>query len=123
MIRRPPRSTRTDTRCPYTTLFRSPETNKTILRRPRQQPETRCCQGLYNMRCRGRVATWPQTSEAVIAATPARKRLSHRPLGPAPCLQRTSYPAYNSREHPVGKKCARTMKSRGAHSYKKKKKN
>src|SRR3546814_17122372 len=27
MIRRPPRSTRTDTRCPYTTLFRStPET-------------------------------------------------------------------------------------------------
>src|SRR3546814_4222406 len=25
MIRRPPRSTRTDTRCPYTTLFRSPE--------------------------------------------------------------------------------------------------
>src|SRR3546814_13212420 len=25
MIRRPPRSTRTDTRCPYTTLFRSRE--------------------------------------------------------------------------------------------------
>src|SRR3546814_6750319 len=25
MIRRPPRSTRTDTLCPYTTLFRSPE--------------------------------------------------------------------------------------------------
>src|SRR3546814_2799434 len=111
MIRRPPRSTRTDTLFPYTTLFRSqlspytcpelagvalrpplfllpdgtgPETNKTILRRPRQQPETRCCQGLSSVRCRGRVATWPQTSAAVIAATPARKRLSHRPLGPAP---------------------------------------
>src|SRR3546814_4831783 len=26
MIRRPPRSTRTDTLCPYTTLFRSPAT-------------------------------------------------------------------------------------------------
>src|SRR3546814_19228601 len=26
MLRRPPRSTRTDTLCPYTTLFRSPET-------------------------------------------------------------------------------------------------
>src|SRR3546814_2713134 len=26
MIRRPPRSTRTDTRCPYTTLVRSPRT-------------------------------------------------------------------------------------------------
>src|SRR3546814_14372434 len=25
MIRRPPNSTRTDTRCPYTTLFRAPE--------------------------------------------------------------------------------------------------
>src|SRR3546814_9253418 len=97
MIRRPPRSTRTDTRCPYTTLFRSPETNKTILRRPRQQPETRCCQGLSSVRCRGRVATWPQTSAAVIAATPARKRLSHRPLGPAPCIARTSSPASEER--------------------------
>src|SRR3546814_6721749 len=28
MIRRPPRSTRTDTLCPYTTLFRSPPTSK-----------------------------------------------------------------------------------------------
>src|SRR3546814_5207949 len=27
MIRRPPRSTRTDTLCPYTTLFRSPRGN------------------------------------------------------------------------------------------------
>src|SRR3546814_12044783 len=29
MIRRPPRSTRTDTLCPYTTLFRSPEHDMT----------------------------------------------------------------------------------------------
>src|SRR3546814_1338585 len=29
MIRRPPRSTRTDTLCPYTTLFRSPLTPET----------------------------------------------------------------------------------------------
>src|SRR3546814_2190418 len=32
MIRRPPRSTRTDTLFPYTTLFRSPD----LLQRPRQ---------------------------------------------------------------------------------------
>src|SRR3546814_2693589 len=32
MIRRPPRSTRTDTLFPYTTLFRSPDA---VLRRPR----------------------------------------------------------------------------------------
>src|SRR3546814_1383819 len=30
MIRRPPRSTRTDTLCPYTTLFRSPDTWVTL---------------------------------------------------------------------------------------------
>src|SRR3546814_5705656 len=31
MIRRPPRSTRTDTLCPYTTLFRSPAGGNTRL--------------------------------------------------------------------------------------------
>src|SRR3546814_19048620 len=36
MIRRPPRSTRTDTLFPYTTLFRSTETNE---RRPRGDME------------------------------------------------------------------------------------
>src|SRR3546814_3065667 len=30
MLRRPPRSTRTDTPFPYTTLFRSPETARTL---------------------------------------------------------------------------------------------
>src|SRR3546814_17590902 len=36
MIRRPPRSTRADTLCPYTTLFRSPETAATA--QPRGLP-------------------------------------------------------------------------------------
>src|SRR3546814_13219306 len=30
MIRRPPRSTRTDTLCPYTTLFRSPQSCRAV---------------------------------------------------------------------------------------------
>src|SRR3546814_3417638 len=34
MIRRPPRSTRTDTRCPYTTLFRSGGGQRRIRRAP-----------------------------------------------------------------------------------------
>src|SRR3546814_5230537 len=34
MIRRPPRSTRTDTLCPYTTLFRSEFTSAMFLRLP-----------------------------------------------------------------------------------------
>src|SRR3546814_2819182 len=33
MIRRPPRSTRTDTLFPYTTLFRSPRTGRSIMDR------------------------------------------------------------------------------------------
>src|SRR3546814_2585800 len=38
MLRRPPRSTRTDTRCPYTTLFRS-----ACGRRWAPAATTRCC--------------------------------------------------------------------------------
>src|SRR3546814_5171659 len=34
MIRRPPRSTRTDTLFPYTTLFRSPAFSAVVYRRP-----------------------------------------------------------------------------------------
>src|SRR3546814_14235629 len=38
MIRRPPRSTRTDTLFPYTTLFRSPEGAHPALRREARRP-------------------------------------------------------------------------------------
>src|SRR3546814_2583417 len=38
MIRRPPRSTRTDTLFPYTTLFRSPSAHEMIEATPRGQP-------------------------------------------------------------------------------------
>src|SRR3546814_3283355 len=43
MIRRPPRSTRTDTLFPYTTLFRSPAANRDThdLRRIRGDPDPR----------------------------------------------------------------------------------
>src|SRR3546814_6961574 len=42
MIRRPPRSTRTDTLFPYTTLFRSPQTRRTHDRgHGRRQPRGR----------------------------------------------------------------------------------
>src|SRR3546814_13269349 len=38
MIRRPPRSTRTDTLFPYTTLFRSPRARRRTGRRPCKRP-------------------------------------------------------------------------------------
>src|SRR3546814_1873094 len=44
MIRRPPRSTRTDTLCPYTTLFRSPTCSQASSRAiaPPRVPGLRC---------------------------------------------------------------------------------
>src|SRR3546814_11459546 len=39
MIRRPPRSTRRDTLCPYTTLFRSPSANILFAARPSEKVE------------------------------------------------------------------------------------
>src|SRR3546814_4339934 len=41
MIRRPPRSTRTDTLFPYTTLFRSASLNAGLVADPRQNPGPR----------------------------------------------------------------------------------
>src|SRR3546814_1336600 len=41
MIRRPPRSTRTDTLCPDTTLFRAPPGHRTATRIDREPPRDR----------------------------------------------------------------------------------
>src|SRR3546814_5960278 len=45
MIRRPPRSTRTDTLFPYTTLFRSRRTIGEVAERPTQDEAQRQCAG------------------------------------------------------------------------------
>src|SRR3546814_2929360 len=55
MIRRPPRSTRTDTLFPYTTLFRSP--------RPLRRPPRFCTQGNGRGRRRPRDKSEEHTSE------------------------------------------------------------
>src|SRR3546814_7292077 len=70
MIRRPPRSTRTDTLFPYTTLFRSPGS-----RSPGHRPR----------RCRERAATAggrprrPTACPGIGACTPAAGRRDGRP--------------------------------------------
>src|SRR3546814_5494626 len=68
MIRRPPRSTRTDTLFPYTTLFRSP-----VGQRPRQ---ARRLQG--RRRLRGPLRPQHRRARTGTAA-PARTRRDHRP--------------------------------------------
>src|SRR3546814_11215149 len=55
MIRRPPRSTRTDTLFPYTTLFRSASTRPTTTHRPISRPSER----RWNRWVRRRRATYP----------------------------------------------------------------
>src|SRR3546814_9609182 len=48
MIRRPPRSTRTDTLFPYTTLFRSPDLRENGGHPRSRQPSPLACQPFYN---------------------------------------------------------------------------
>src|SRR3546814_18583784 len=76
MIRRPPRSTRTDTLFPYTTLFRSPRLVDHVYRHVRRLPA---------------VVT------ALMRTRPAR---SHTQLSVRPTLQRHDGLRPSFREHP-----------------------
>src|SRR3546814_6378226 len=76
MIRRPPRSTRTDTLFPYTTLFRSTPTRRRTKRSPPRKAASR--------RHAASARTPPYTSKAAPddRSTPARRRAvrpRHRP--------------------------------------------
>src|SRR3546814_20396991 len=59
MIRRPPRSTRTDTLFPYTTLFRSPRSRRPA---PTQPPLHAVAAGGCTHRFRRRVPEWLHTT-------------------------------------------------------------
>src|SRR3546814_13450131 len=57
MIRRPPRSTRTDTLCPYTTLFRSPA-NRLVSTRSGGKMVKDYWDRLFSARERGATVVW-----------------------------------------------------------------
>src|SRR3546814_11267036 len=64
MIRRPPRSTRTDTLFPYTTLFRSERTSRTFHRSPHlAEPNSRATRSCARFHSSYRNPTW-RTGEA-----------------------------------------------------------
>src|SRR3546814_18949031 len=106
MIRRPPRSTRTDTLFPYTTLFRS--VGRSCVRVRRAEPD---------------------------AALPAYARSRQRPVAwlyhhgslrcdPAPCSPARAPPRHRSarsEERRVGKECVSTCRSRWSPYHSKKK--
>src|SRR3546814_11141732 len=78
MIRRPPRSTRTDTLFPYTTLFRSRLRTWSDNRRGRRR-----LQAAFR-RCKAAAACAPRVPEAVRQARRPRKPAAPRPLRRAP---------------------------------------
>src|SRR3546814_19857602 len=111
MIRRPPRSTRTDTLFPYTTLFRS--------HAPQGLPHLlgRDGEGIHPERAVGLGARAPveRARMPVDRGTRGRSRLQRRteflPQLCAP-LRRTTEPNQSSEERRVGKECVRTCRSR-----------
>src|SRR3546814_13758889 len=134
MIRRPPRSTRTDTLFPYTTLFRSSGkparavkaagATKKLLDPPSQTRASRaqCAprQGAVGAsrqdlaeedeKTLHKVLTFSET--ALICAAPLTGRLPGRNI---------EGPPERSEKRRVGKECGRTGEDRGAPNHKKKK--
>src|SRR3546814_8358912 len=84
MIRRPPRSTRTDTLFPYTTLFRSGRRRRGSAPRPSGRPfpwqrsaRNPCCQIRIAEACAPRVARRPGRSEEHTSALQSLLRISY----------------------------------------------
>src|SRR3546814_20263847 len=78
MIRRPPRSTRTDTLFPYTSLFRSPRLTPFECAVAHQLPNPRCVGAEQRRRAAGDQPASPLDLIAVLS-------LGHRPPPSAPC--------------------------------------
>src|SRR3546814_14188626 len=108
MIRRPPRSTRTDTLFPYTTLFRSPAVAGAG--RDLHARSATGCAGVLDRLSRSGPAT---ACRAVRANVPAV-------VGFEQCIS-TQPHGHRSEERRVGKECVSTCRSRWSPSHYKKK--
>src|SRR3546814_17281269 len=123
MIRRPPRSTRTDTLFPYTTLFRSvgdgvalgdPRHERRIgilLGQPRQPPGMRSVLRRSTVRRRGTaaVAAAMMIAVTVVVAALAVTHLLHAEGAVAIGVHARQHGAPSSEERPVGKECVSTV--------------
>src|SRR3546814_20504943 len=105
MIRRPPRSTRTDTLFPYTTLFRSEAT--AVQASGRISPAD---SGLWND---AQVEAWaPITHFIREAGSLAGMQLAHAGRKASPAAPWDGGGALRSEERRVGKECVSTCRSR-----------
>src|SRR3546814_15979375 len=127
MLRRPPRSTRTDTLFPYTTLFRSEPPLPTIVRAADGEPVQSYAR---ERRVQLQYADYPPLLIRAYMAAEDRTFFQHhgldypgitsaiipnltptgRPLGASPITQQVA----RSAESPVGNECGRTCISRWA---------
>src|SRR3546814_15438272 len=87
MIRRPPRSTRTDTLFPYTTLFRSPGGGRPVPRR--QRPGRPAVQGQPRLAGSGGCAGRPRPGQGQV-----RGRRSEEHTSELQSLMRISYAVF-----------------------------
>src|SRR3546814_18027542 len=92
MIRRPPRSTRTDTLFPYTTLFRSTDRIRAVFRGRPPRPFPRVRRADRNCgRDRCRYSAWSAAVPRVRTGHQAQPRWrAHRDLARGECLDRKS---------------------------------
>src|SRR3546814_5512360 len=88
MIRRPPRSTRTDTPFPYTTLFRSRPF------RPRRRADTRAVDDARRRRDRTARLPHPTDGAALCAAPHDGRERSEEHTSELQSLMRTSYAVF-----------------------------
>src|SRR3546814_2011142 len=101
MMRRPPRTTRTDTLFPYTTLFRSPGTRVVLLE---QEPDLARCETLFDYVLGGDDAPERHAAEAIAdqigidlsrsAATASGGERSEEHTSELPSLMRISYAVF-----------------------------
>src|SRR3546814_4967238 len=76
MIRRPPRSTRTDTLFPYTTLFRSPPGKRSSATAIRRWPRLRSSAGIFSSSA-SRTRSWYGRSEEHTSELQSLMRISY----------------------------------------------
>src|SRR3546814_18478026 len=110
MIRRPPRSTRTDTLFPYTTLFRSARCASVplFIEQCLKHSRPRCNDGCARRVCRGRGAVQAASTDAFIFLI-----RTYKVDGACiPITGKRLQPADRSEESRVGKECVRTCRSR-----------
>src|SRR3546814_12427153 len=139
MIRRPPRSTRTDPRFPYTTLFRSQRRRGAVVAalgpRPQhaeRQPQEIAVDGdgegevrgeavLADVRPLGKAGGDHEPAERALGAAEGEggeqllaERTIDLPAPPEPRERHHEHPADSSEERRVGKECGSKCRSRGS---------